>query len=180
MSLLNSIENRYSPRKFTDKKISEAQLKNLFDAARRVASAFNEQPWAFVYAHKDDTAQFEKLTDVLFDGNAWAKEAAVIVLTFAKKHFDRNGRENRHAFHDTGQAVAQLTLQAVEEGIYVHQMAGFDREKAMEVARVPEGYEAVTAIALGYPDPSEMEAKRNSDLKRKRVDEFAFKGTWKA
>lgn len=178
MHLIQAIEERYSPRKFTGDSIAEAQLQRFFDSARRVASCFNEQPWAFVYAHKSDTAQFDQLTSVLKEGNAWAKDAAVIVLAFAKKDFEKNGKPNRHSFHDTGQAVAQMTIQAVQEGIYVHQMAGFDREKALEVTGAPEEYEAVTAIALGYPDPEEMKEKRNSDLDRKAISEFTFKGHW--
>lgn len=31
-----------------------------------------------------------------------------------------------------------------------HQMAGFDVEKARELFRIPEGYELVAAITLGY------------------------------
>jgi nitroreductase len=178
MSLLTSIEDRYSPRQFTSREITEDQLDLIFDAARRTASAFNEQPWTFVYAHKADTENFDKLSSVLKEGNAWAKEAAVLVLSFAKMNFDRNGRENRHALHDTGQAVAQMTLQAVNEGIHVHQMAGFDRESALNVVDAPEGYEAVTAIALGYPEKEEHETRQSLPLKRKSISEFAFRGKW--
>ena len=178
MEILEAIVNRYSPRQFTTREITEEKLHLIFDAARRTASAFNEQPWTFVYAHKSDTENFDKLSSVLKEGNAWAKEAAVLVLSFAKMHFDRNGRENRHALHDTGQAVAQMTIQAVNEGIYVHQMAGFDRESALQVAGAPDGYEAVTAIALGYPDKEEQEKKQSTQLNRKPLSEFAFQGEW--
>ena len=46
----------------------------------------------------------------------WAKAAPVLMLSFAHLAFDRNGQPNRHAFHDVGLAMANLTVQATDRG----------------------------------------------------------------
>ena len=58
---------------------------------------------------------------------------------------------NRHAVHDLGLAISQMVLQALDHGVYTHQMGGFFPEKAREVYQIPEGFEPYTAIAMGYP-----------------------------
>lgn len=48
------IQNRWSPRAFSDKKIEKEKLQSIFEAARWSASAFNAQPWRFLVAYKGD------------------------------------------------------------------------------------------------------------------------------
>ena len=73
---------------------------------------------------------FNQLLDCLSRGNAsWAARAPVLMLAVARL-LDEEGDPNRHAFYDVGQAVAQMAVQALDLGLYMHQMAGFDVEKA--------------------------------------------------
>ena len=116
-------------------------------------------------------------------GSTWAQHAPVLMLTAARLAFEHNGKPNRHAFHDVGLAVAQLTLQASALGLGVHQMAGFDGAKARETYRIPEGWEPVTAVAVGYfGDPGSLpEGLRERELgrrSRKPLAELAFAGGW--
>ena len=109
--------------------------------ARRLRS-YNEQPWRFVVARREDSEGFGRLLDTLVDQNRkWARNAPVLALSVAKADFTHSGRPNRHAWYDVGQAAAYLTLQATELGLYVHQMAGFDPVKARQLLNIPEGYE---------------------------------------
>src|SRR3954451_12609855 len=104
---------RWSPRAFADKPVPADVLLRLLEAARWAPSSFNEQPWAFLVATKDKPDEYAKLLGCLVPGNqAWAKAAPVLMLTAAYHAFAKNGKPNRHAFHDVGLAMSQLTVQA--------------------------------------------------------------------
>ena len=66
---------------------------------------------------------------------------------------------------------------------FLHQMAGIDVQKAQETFNIPEGYEAVTGIALGYPAnpedlPEEIREQEKASRARKALGEFVFSGSW--
>jgi nitroreductase len=128
------IARRWSPRAFdTGRGVSPEALGSLLEAARWAASSMNEQPWRFVVAPREDGEAFQQLLDCLLEGNQrWAKDAAVLMLSVAKLRFARNDRPNRHALHDVGLAMGNLTAQATAMGLAVHQMGGFDRDKARQ------------------------------------------------
>ena len=105
------------------------------------------------------------------------------MLSVAKLHFERDGKENRHAFHDVGAAAATLAIQATALGLFIHQMAGFDVPKAKEIYSIAEGYEPVAAISLGYfGDPQtlseRLQQRESSPRTRKPLEEFVFSGSW--
>ncbi len=74
----------------------------------------------------------------------------MVALGCVRQTLFRNNRPSRVALHDLGLASATLTFEATRRGIYVHHMAGMIPDKAQEVFAIPEGFEAVTALALGY------------------------------
>ena len=180
------IRERWSPRAFSDEAVEEPRLRSLLEAARWAASCFNEQPWRFIVARKQNATEFERLLSCLNEKNQrWAKGAAVLVLSAASKVFAHDGRPNRHALHDAGQAAAQLTLQATALGLVVHQMAGFSQDRARQLYGIPDDVEPVAAMAIGYPgDPDDLpEDLRDRELggrSRKSQAEFVFEGTWGA
>jgi nitroreductase len=178
------IAARWSPVGFVDDPIDPAQVRSLLEAARWAASCFNEQPWSFIVAHREDAEEFERLLGCLVEGNrVWARRAPLLVLSVAKMTFDRNGRANRWALHDVGLAVANLTLQATALGLSVHQMGGIEVERAREVYGIPDGHEPVAGIAVGRasdPDglPDQLRARQTAPRSRKPQSTFAFRGTW--
>jgi len=144
------IVNRWSPRAFSDARISEDQLMTLLEAALWAPSSMNEQPWRYVYAHRG-TPEFETMHDCLLDGNKpWTLQASVLILCLAEKAFERNGSPNRHAFHDVGMANANLFAQAISMGIYGHMLGGYDFEKTDKVFNLTGSREAVCFLALGF------------------------------
>jgi nitroreductase len=179
-----TIARRWSPRVFSPVSIDESKLRTLLEAARWAPSSNNEQPWRFMVAVRDDMAAFATMLDVLLPGNQlWAKDAAVLMISFASMTFARNGKPNRHAFHDVGLATENLLLQATALGLWAHPMAGFDIEKARSTYGVPEGFEPVAALAIGVGgDPATLpEDRRQRELAprvRKPQGEFVFSGTW--
>ena len=94
------LQKRWSPRAFSAQPVESDKLRSLFEAARWAPSSFNEQPWSFIVATKDDQADYDRLLQCLLEGNrAWAKYAPVLMLSVAKLRFEEDGEPNRHAFH---------------------------------------------------------------------------------
>jgi len=178
------LRRRWSPRAFSDRRVDPAIMRSLLEAARWAPSSYNEQPWSFIVATKDDTAEFSRLLSCLVEGNIqWAQHAPVLMVSVARLSFEDDGKPNRHAFHDVGLAVANLIVQATALGLVVHQMAGILPDKIRKLYGIPEGYEAVAGIALGYPgDPQSLpEGLRKRELaprERKPLTEFVFSGSW--
>ena len=178
------IRNRWSPRAFSERAVEPKVLASLFEAARWAASSYNDQPWSYLVATKDDAENHSKMLGVLVEFNAkWAKSAPVLAISVARRHFSRNGNPNPVAFHDVGAANAQLTVEATSRGLLVHQMAGFHHDKARQTFGIPEGWEPVSAIAIGYPGAPETlpEDFRKSELAprtRKPLSEFVMSGRW--
>jgi len=171
------IADRWSPYYFAEKEIGTETLRSIFEAARWAASAFNEQPWRFIVAARENKAEFQRLLSCLVEPNqAWAKRASVLALAVISQNYQRNGQPNGTALHDLGLAAGNITLEAASHGIMVHQMAGILPDLARDVYQIPEGYQAVTALALGYPEEGEGElAQRDSaPRQRKTQEEFVF------
>jgi nitroreductase len=176
------IAARWSPRAFTDRPVEETKLRSLFEAARWAASSGNQQPWRFLFATREDAAAHARFVGVLWERNQrWAKDAPVLVLVVAKL-YDRPGSESR-SFYDVGMAAANLVIQAVDLGLVTHQMGGFSAEKARELLGVPEGYEPLAMIALGYPGdpgtlPEDLRERELAPRSRTPQEAFAYAGHW--
>jgi nitroreductase len=175
------IRKRWSPRSFTGQPVAPDALNQVFEAAAWAASAMNEQPWRYIYAHKSDQETFQKLVDCLLPGNQpWAKNAPVLVLSLVKTHYD-NGNPNGAALHDLGMANANLILEATALDLHGHFMAGFDANKAREAFRIPESLQPVAMLALGYVgEADQLEepflSREKAPRQRKPVSEIAFHG----
>ena len=160
------------------------KLRSVFEAARWAPSSDNEQPWQFVVATKNSPSEYDRLFQCLKEGNKkWAHLAPVLMLSIASLNWEEDGTPNRHAFHDTGMAVFSLVVQATALGLVVHQMAGFDVEKARTDLKIPDGHEPVAMIAIGYPGDQDLlqEPYRTREFRpreRKPIAEFVFSAEW--
>jgi len=110
----------------------------------------------------------------------------VLILAVASTHFTHNGTENPYALYDLGAATATLTIQAAEEGMTTHTMAGFDQKSAREALEIPAEYALGTVIALGYQgDPEVLKEEQIHSLEtsprsRKSMKELIFSSWDKA
>jgi nitroreductase len=175
---------RRSTRAFASTSVEPEILASLMEAARWSPSSMNEQPWSFIVATKAHKSDFDRLLGCLVEFNVqWARHAPVLLLSVAKLTFESTGALNRHAFHDVGQAIANLTFQATASGLVVHQMAGFDVEKARCELSIPQNFEPVAVAAIGYPGnseelPEKLRGRDASPRKRKTLTNFVFEGGW--
>jgi nitroreductase len=178
------IGKRWSPRAFDSRPVEHAKLRSLFEAARWAASSYNGQPWHFLVASKDEHESYKKILESFVEFNqSWAKNAPVLAISVAALKFAHNGEPNRHAFHDVGQAAATLALEASNLGLQVHQMAGILPDKAKALFHIPDGYEAVAGIAIGYPGdpnslPEQLRVQEQGPRQRKPLESFVFDGDW--
>jgi nitroreductase len=182
--ILQVLSERWSPYGFEDRPVSEADLRSLFEAARWAASSYNEQPWNYLVATREDSPEFGRLLSCLVEANqAWAKAAPVLVLGVVNLRFAKNMKDNRAAVHDLGLASGNLVVEATARGLSVHQMIGILPDQARKVYQIPEHFEAWTAMAIGYKaDPAKLpDALKERDLaprQRKPLSKFVFTGQW--
>lgn len=178
--------NRWSPRAFDRTEMPESDLRTILEAARWAPSAFNLQPWRFVYARRGD-ADWSVLVDLLNPFNRdWAQHASALVYLFSDSEVDgKDGKPNRangsHAF-DAGSAWTHAALQATALGYHSHGMAGILKDEIHDKLGVPARFQPHIAIAIGRrgdaADLPESLQARETPSPRKPLDEIAFAGAW--
>jgi nitroreductase len=183
--ILSIFAERWSPYAYDPRPVEREKLLSCLEAARWAPSSYNEQPWTFIIAERTDQAAFGQMVDCLVEGNrAWAKNVGVLMLTVVARNFTKNGKPNRACEHDIGLAAANMVLQATALGLQGHQMIGIEPAKIRAAYKIPEGYEPLTAIALGYPaaaEPGTSDPLAQRDLKprdRKPLSEIVIAGSW--
>jgi nitroreductase len=178
------IAARWSPYAFADRPVAKQDLLSLFEAARWAASSYNEQPWSYIVATRDEPEEFARLLSCLVEGNqAWAKGAPVLAIGCTSLNFVRNGKPNAAAVHDLGLASANLVLEATARGLVVHQMIGILPDRVRELYQVPEGVQPLTGLAIGYAGdpaalPENLRPRDAARRPRKPLREFVFAGRW--
>jgi len=174
--IISLSSERWSPRAFSSKAIESQKLASVFEAARWAPSAFNEQPWRFIVGKKNDEVYQNIFESLVAFNKKWAGFAPVLFVAYTKKTFAHNNSENSTAAYDLGQAVAHLTYQAMAEGLFVHQMGGFDKEKIKESFNIDDNYEIHTVIALGYPETPDIlpDDLKKAELTPRERNEIAF------
>ena len=178
------IADRWSPYVFDPRPVAAKDVAALFEAARWAPSSFNEQPWRYIVATKENPEEYGRLLSCLMDGNQkWAKNAPVLALGVTSLLFDRNSKTNGSAQHDLGLATAGLLFEATKRGLSVHQMAGILPDRAIEVYKIPEGFQVMTGIAIGYRGTADagdekLAERDRAPRTRRAIKEFVFSGSW--
>jgi nitroreductase len=161
--------------------LDKATLMTLLEAARWAPSAFNNQPWRFLYALRGGP-HFAGYLDLLTESNRlWARNAGALVLIASRTTFERNGKPSATHSFDAGAAWMSFALQGHSLGLAVHGMQGFDHDRARALAGLPGDHAVEAMAAVGHPAPPDVlpEALRAKERpsQRKRVEEFAFEGS---
>ncbi|WP_029146573.1 nitroreductase family protein [Methylophilus sp. 5] len=180
------LANRWSGRAYdAAQPVSQAQVVSLLEAARWAPSCFGDQPWRYVFCNKADNIQaWQAAFDCLVPGNqGWAVNAPVLLLICADTLFGHNDKPNKWAAYDTGAATENLCLQATALGLMAHQMGGFDADKARATFNVPERYQILAMVTVGYQAAveglsDEDKARELAARSRKPLEELFFNGIW--
>ena len=176
-----TLNERYSPRAFSDRDVTEGELELLLEAARWAPSSHNEQPWRFLVTRRGQEGHAELLSSLIPSNQLWAGKAPVLILNMVMRDFGYNNAANHHAWHDLGGALAQFTAQATAMGMGLHQLAGFHAEVAREAFGIPEHLQLVSAMAIGFPGdpeglPENLKARELNRSTRKPLSELVSYG----
>ncbi len=175
---------RWSPYAWADRAVRVEDLISVFEAARWAASSYNEQPWRWIVARREDEGAFAQLLSTLVETNQdWARHAPVLAIGVTRTRFSRNDKPNKAAHHDLGLAAGNLCLEATARGLAVHQMIGIQPERVREIYGVPEPFEPLTGLAIGYagePErlPEKLRERDTAPRTRQPLAELVFSGAW--
>jgi nitroreductase len=180
------MHRRWSPRAYdANRPVTRAQLAALLEAARWSPSCNGVEPWRYlIWDRARDPEGFEKAFETLSDGNKlWVKNVPLLMLSIASSDPLPPDRPNRYTQHDTGMASICLALQAVALGLIMHQMAGFNADKARAAFAIPADYTPMAMIALGYQGSTDVldEETKKKELRertRRPLGERFFEGGW--
>jgi nitroreductase len=177
MDFLDLVKRRKSTRSFSEKDISEEDLKKCLEAARLAPSACNSQPWKFIVVRGKRQALAEAALSGIYSDvsglNRFVREAPVIVAIVNEKMKITAGigallRDMDYSVLDNGIAGEHLVLQAAELGIGTCWVGWFNEKKVKELLAVPKKLKVLCLIAMGYPR-EEKEVSKN----RKSLEEIA-------
>lgn len=145
------ILKRWSARAMNGEIVSDEDLFSVLEAGKWAPSAFNNQPWRFIYA-KPTTKFWNKLFLPLSDFNKdWVEKAGALILIISRQKFTHNEKDNQTASFDAGAAWQSLALEATSRGLVVHAMSGFDYDTMRTNLNIPELYKIEAIVALGHP-----------------------------
>jgi len=178
------ITDRWSPVAFDDRPVEFDKIQLIFEAAKWAPSSKNAQPWRFIIATKE-MPEYPIFLDLMSEYNQiWASTAPLLVMPLAQVISTYKNRPDRLAYYETGMAVGNLLIQATAMGLFVHQLGGYDYERAGEVLAIPSRFEPMTILAIGYKGdisklPEEYADRENGERTRKEISEFVVQGKCK-
>ena len=181
--LIPEIERRRAKRAYSEKPIPEDMIGRIMTAATFAPSCFNNQSWRFLVI--SDAPALTLIHEALTDANYWVKKSPLIVVIATKPDLDCQLSDQRdYALFDCGLAVENLMLQAFNEGLYAHALAGFDPLTVKKNFSIPEEFIVISLVAVGFPgDDSHLNEKHlemeNSPRSRKPSEEVICYNSWK-
>jgi nitroreductase len=200
MELSDAIRRRHMVRAFARRPVPPGEVDRLLDLARRAPSAGNTQACAFVVLEGAATAS---LWDVTLPAERrgtfrWQGllDAPVVVVPLVRPDaYPRRYAEPDKAttglgdgldawsvpywWVDGGMVVEALLLAVTDAGLGALFYGLFDHEgAALAALGVPEGWRALGAVALGWPEPGPAEAGRSAGRERAPLSETIHRGGW--
>lgn len=183
--IIDALAQRWSGRAYdSDRPVERSKLLALFEAARWAPSCFGYQPWRLlIWDRSEEFQTWHRAFECLAESNrAWACHAPILMLACADTRF-ADDRPNRWCHYDTGAAVMSLSTQATALGLIVHQMGGFDATKIRSEFAIPEAFDCLAMITVGYqlPQnqiPEEFLERELAPRTRRDLAESFFEGAW--
>jgi len=197
------LSRRRSCRSFVDRKLPKGLILELIDKARRTPTAGNSQGVEFLVL--DDKSAVEDFWKVSFSGKDKSKfpfpglfraPVLIIPLGIPSMYIERYKEDDKsytnlgedikewkvpYWLTDAAFATMALQLLAIENQLETCFIGLFDREERMkEFFSIPETYEALGVLILGYPDTGEVVVGGSQKRKRRPLSEVVHLGAWQS
>lgn len=165
--LWEAIEKRRSIRKYTDRDVSDDLVNEILEAVKWAPSWANTQCWEVVVVREPGIKH--ALAEVVSPKNpaTRAVASAPVVLAVCAKMKSSGYYKDRATtkfgdwfMFDLGLATQNVCLAAQDLGLATVIVGLFDHNRANRLLNVPEGYDCVVLIPLGYPNQTPKTPKR--------------------
>ncbi len=156
MECLEAIFTRRSIRHFLDKPVEKEKIKKAIEAAHWAPSGKNNQPWRFVVVKNKDLR--EKLAELTISGRI-IREAPVAIAVFLDKNVSYHREKDIQAI---GASIENLLLALHCQGLGAVWLGEIlkNREKVEKLLKVPDSWEFMALISLGYPAKEGRSSRR--------------------
>ncbi len=181
VTVLEEIMKRRSSRAFDTRPVSQEIIDSIIEAGRWAPSCMNTQAWNFVVLTDPDALL--DAHESLSRGNAYAKEAPVMVVVAAKEDGGCSSHRLPYFMMDVGLATQNMLIQAVHVGLIGHPTAGWNEESLKETLGIPVEYRIVTVVFFGFRkdlDTLDDEARERETKPRTRkpLHEIVHTNEW--
>ena len=163
LSVLDTIKERGSIRKYKDEPIAKNKLMEVLEAARFAQSAANRQPLEFIVV-TDPTIK-KKLVEAA-RGQSFVGESAAVIVCLADPNRSAKVGPFDGFLIDSAIAVENMVLTAWDIGLGSCWIGAFNEERVKELLGIPMQLRVVSLLTLGYPD------ERPRAKNRKELDEI--------
>jgi len=171
MNVFEAVQARRSIRAYLDKPVPQDKLERILEAARLAPSAINLEPWHFIVVTSVEKRK-------ILSKGLYAKfvvQAPLVIVACGNKKASANWY-----VIDTALAVENMILTAVGEGLGTCCVGSFDEKEVAKLLKVPEDYEVLLLVTVGYPKEKFDFLSKLSHLVRPRkllseissIDEF--------
>ncbi|MBD3407974.1 MAG: nitroreductase [Candidatus Lokiarchaeota archaeon] len=164
--ILDEIVRRRSGRAFSSRPIERDKVHSILEAGRWAPSCSNTQAWQYIVIQEHE--DLAKAHDALSRGNAWGKNAPLMVVVAAAEDGGCPAHNLPYFMMDVGLTVQNMLIQAVHVGLMGHPTAGWDEHKLKEILAIPESYRIVTVVFFGYEGNIEDLDERTREKEKKR------------
>ncbi len=167
MNFLDLVKKRYSVRSYLPRAIEADKMNYIMECVRLAPSAVNFQPWHFSIV--TDSEKLLKLKSAY--AREWIESVPCIIVACVdhREAWHRKADGKDHSDIDISIAVEHLCLAAAEQGLGTCWVCNFDVPRCREVMNLPENWEPVVLIPIGYATEDDIPEKR-----RKTLDEIVF------
>jgi nitroreductase len=150
MDVEQAIRTQRVVRRFSERTLTEEELRGLLDAARRTGSSKNSQRWQFVVVR--DRERLAQLAEVgPFAGHLAGAALAIAILTPV------GAGSSSSDMWDSGRAAQNMTLLAWSWGIGSVPATVYEQELCRNILGYPGDWQCGHILSFGHPaDPNDL------------------------
>lgn len=162
MDFLELAKQRYSCRSFSDKKVEKEKLLKILQAGRVAPTAANYQPQRILVIQNEEN--LSKIGECTRFG--WNAPIMMIICYDKNVSWKRKCDNNDEGIVDASIVATHMMLEIQSLGLGTTWIGYFDPDKVRESYNIPENFEIVALMPVGYPtedsEPSKMHNERHS------------------